>query len=816
MAEKLEKQKTQQAPDPETVRISVRSLVEFLLRSGDIDDRIGGMRDTQAMHIGSRLHRKIQGKQGSEYAAEVPLFGVFPCDDFYIRVEGRADGIVAAAEDQTALIDEIKGIARPVDRLEGPDGVHLAQAKCYAYFYASNENLDRIRVRMTYVNLETEQIRYFLEEYSYTDLETWFLNLLEEYKKWARFEREWKKIRRESVKKTVFPFPYRDGQKDLAAGVYRTIARGKILFIQAPTGAGKTLSTVFPAVKAIGEGLGDKLFYLTARTPARAVAAEAFALLRENGLRMKSVVLTAKEKACKCEEVHCNPEDCPYAKGHFDRINDAVYELITGEDVFDRERISRAAQTYQVCPFELSLDISTWMDAVIGDYNYVFHPRSRLKRFFGEGVKGDYLFLIDEAHNLVDRGRDMFSAELVKEDFMELRREVKAVSPQLAKGLERVNRRMLELKRECEGSSRLESLGTFPVTLMNLYGTMEELLGKSRSPEDPSSQAAPLFPPALREKVLDLYFRIGTFLDTCDLLDDHYVIYDEIDREGRFRLKLFCFNPAVNLQECLNKGRSSIFFSATLLPVDYYKSLLCTQEDAYAVYASSCFDPSRMQVLLGTDVSSRYTRRSEEEYARTAQYILKMVQAKQGNYMAFFSSYRMLESVADAFRPICPEEITMIEQTANMREADREAFLASFEEERTGSLIGLCVMGSIFSEGIDLRADRLIGAAIVGPGLPMVCTEQELLKTCYEELGMDGFRYAYQCPGMNRVLQAAGRVIRTEEDAGVVLLLDDRFTQYRYRQMFPREWQRTDRCTLAEVSGKLESFWKELQKKDPS
>lgn len=805
---KGQKEKTAKNVDPDLVRISVRSLVEFILRSGDIDNRTGGMPDREAMQLGSRLHRKIQGRAGDEYAAEVPLAGEFPCDDFRIRVEGRADGIIAATDKQDALIDEIKGILRPVESLEGPVPVHLAQARCYAYFYARDNQLDRVRVRMTYVNLETEQIRYFHEAYTGEELETWFLGVLEEYKKWARFERKWKQIRTEAIRQTTFPFPYREGQKDLAAGVYRTIARGKLLFIQAPTGVGKTLSTVFPAVKAMGEGMGEKLFYLTAKTSAGLVAAEAFGQLRGSGLRMKSVVLTAKEKICKCETPACNPEECPYAQGHFDRINDAVYDLITKEDVFDRDRISQAADIYRVCPFELSLDLSTWVDAVIGDYNYVFHPRSRLKRFFAEGVKGDYLFLIDEAHNLVDRGREMFSASLVKEDLLELRREVKEAAPAVARAAGRVNQRMLELKRECESYQRLEDLGTFPSALMNLYGVMEEALSAGRN--TPSQ----LLPAPVRDKILEMYFTIGTFLDTCDLLDEHYVIYDEIDPEGRFRLKLLCVNPAANLQACLDKGRAGILFSATLLPIDYYRRLLCTKEDAYAVYASSCFDPARMQVLIGTDVSSRYTRRSEEEYARSADYILKMVRARRGNYMAFFSSYRMLESVAASFRTICPSDVEMIEQTARMREEEREAFLAAFDQPRDGSLIGFCVMGSIFSEGVDLKADRLIGAAIVGPGLPMVCTEQELLMRSYEEQGLDGFRYAYQCPGMNRVLQAAGRVIRTEEDAGVVLLLDERFAQYRYTQMFPREWTRTDRCTLAQVSQKLDAFWEALDAGD--
>ncbi len=789
--EELKKQETEQ--NVEIDRISVRNLVEFILRSGDIDDRMGGGGpDKEAMQMGSRLHRKIQGRQGGDYQAEVALAGNYPCDDFVIRVEGRADGIIQ--NESGVIIDEIKGVLRPIEHIKEPVPVHLAQAKCYAYFYATDQDLSEIGVRMSYCNLESEEMKYFHFTYSYEELEEWFLGVLEEYKKWARFSRQWKEKRTESIHQTPFPFPYRPGQKELAADVYRTIARGKTLFIQAPTGVGKTLTTVFPAVKAMGEGKGDKIFYLTAKTIARTVASEAFAQLRDAGLSCKSIVLTAKDKMCKCAEPKCNPDACPYAKGHFDRINDAVFALLNQEDVFTRDLLDAAADQYMVCPFELSLDLSLWVDAIIGDYNYVFHPRSRLKRFFGEGVKGDYLFLIDETHNLVDRGREMYSATLVKEDFLALKKIVRKASPKMAASLERCNKVMLEYKRECERYKVLSNIGTFPIRLMNLVGIMEDYLDEHRGTE-------------ISEAVRDLYFQIYTFLDICDRMDECYVIYDELRADGSFALKLFCVDPSVNLQECLDKARGSVLFSATLLPIDYYKRMLSSKTDNYAVYADSCFDPSHLQVLVGSDTSSRYTDRTPEQFRRIASTIVQAVAARKGNYLVFFSSYRMMADVQERLYELADPDMEILAQESGMSEERREQFLDSFTADREKTLIGLCVMGSFFGEGIDLRADRLIGAIVVGTGLPQVNSEQEILKAYYDERGEDGFRYAYLCPGMNKVLQAAGRVIRTEEDRGIVLLLDDRFTRSQYRRMFPREWNDCRMCTESTVRERVTEFW---------
>ena len=355
------------------IRISVRNLVEFILRSGDIDNRIAAA-DKDAMLLGGKIHRKIQRRMGADYHAEVTLKYEVPCKGFLLSVEGRADGII----DTPAgfVIDEIKGVLKDLDAIKEPIEVHLAQAKCYAYIYATQKKLDEIGVQMTYCNMETEEIKRFQNVYVYEELEQWFWDLIGKYEKWARYQVQWKEKRNASIKKIEFPFSYREGQRDLAASVYRTILRKKKLFIQAPTGVGKTISTVFPAVKAVGEGLGEKIFYLTAKTITRTVAWQAFDTLKEQALRMKVLVLTAKEKICFCEETNCNPEECPYARGHYDRVNDAVYELLTTSDEMNREILEEQARKWKVCPHEMSLDVSEWVDAVICDYNYVFDPNA--------------------------------------------------------------------------------------------------------------------------------------------------------------------------------------------------------------------------------------------------------------------------------------------------------------------------------------------------------------------------------------------------------------------------------------------------------
>ena len=792
----------------EEIRVSVRNLVEFILRSGDIDNRRGAMADKDAMQMGSRLHRKIQGKMGADYHAEVPLRTQIDCDGFLLIVEGRADGIFE--QDGQTVIDEIKGVFRDVERMEEPDPVHLAQARCYACIYAEQQNLEKIGVQMTYANLDTEEIRRFSSSYTRSELEEWFTHLTEAYQKWAQMQLEWKTERKASIGKTVFPYPYREGQKELASAVYRTIWHGKKLFIQAPTGVGKTLSTVFPAVQAVGQELGDKIFYLTAKTITRTVAEEAFSLLKKQGLHYKVLTLTAKEKICFCEEPDCNPEKCPYAKGHFDRVNDAVYELLTSYEEnsanYSRERIMEQAEKWKVCPFEMALDVSLWSDAIICDYNYVFDPQAKLKRFFAEGVKGDYLFLIDEAHNLVERGREMYSATLYKEDFLEVKRFLKPFSRKAVAALERGNKYLLEWKRECGEYTLLSNIDSFALNLFNVSHALEQLLEDRESVMNRPSTDSEI--EEGKKKTLDFYFQVRAFLEIYEELDDSYEIYVQHDREGRFALKLYCIHTADKIGQCLEKGRASILFSATLLPVQYYMELLSGKPEDYAVYAKSTFDPAKKKVLLGLDVSTKYTRRTPAEYQKIASYIQQITDSRQGNYLVFFPSYKMMTDVRAYFEAEMQDDTEILEQSMHMSEAQREEFLEQFQERESGTLIGFCVMGGIFGEGIDLKKDRLIGAIVVGPGLPQVCNEREILKQYYDRRDMDGFDHAYRYPGMNKVMQSAGRVIRTDEDTGVIVLLDERFGQAQYRSSFPREWADYETCTLRNVKEKLERFWK--------
>lgn len=787
------------------IRISVRNLVEFILRAGDIDNRIAST-DKDTMQLGSRIHRKIQKQMGPDYHAEISLKYEIPCKDFTLKLEGRADGIIELPEG--IVIDEIKGVLRELNQIKEPVPVHLAQAMCYAYIYAASHNLPEIGVQMTYCNMETEEIKRFQSGYIFEDLERWFYELIGKYEKWARYQIQWKKKRDKSIKNVEFPFAYREGQKNLVTSVYRTILRKKKLFIQAPTGVGKTIATLFPAVKAVGEGLGDKIFYLTAKTITRTVAWQAFETLREQALRMKVIVLTAKDKICFCEETNCNPDYCPYAKGHFDRVNDALFELITQEEKMDREIIRAYAERYQVCPFELGLDASLFADAIIGDYNYVFDPRVNLKRFFSQTAydTGRYVFLVDEAHNLVDRASSMYSATLYKEDFLAVKRLVMPYSKKMARSLESCNRELLELKKKCpeHGYQILNDIGVLYLKLLHLHTTMEAFLEDYKQiPE--------------RKEILEFYFALTTFLNIADLIDDSYVIYDELKSDGRFMVRLYCVHPANNLKLCLDKGVSTVFFSATILPVKYYMEMLSDTVTDQAIYIPSPFDPEKRQIMVGVDVSTKYTRRSVKEYKRVAEYIRQLFNAHSGNYMVFLPSYKMLQEVYEQMIEGDCSGMELLCQEQNMKEADREAFLDHFSAKR--NVVAFCIMGGIFSEGIDLTGERLIGSVVVGPGLPQVCNERKIMMDyfnarksmeAYAGSSVDGFKYAYLYPGINKVFQSAGRVIRTEADAGVILLLDERFGTGEYNSLFPVEWQDAVFGNFDQISQSIEQFWSNL------
>lgn len=779
--------------DRSTIRISVRNLVEFVMRGGDIDNRRTSSAEKDAMQAGSRMHRKIQKRQGADYHAEVSMKHRVEQEDYQILVEGRADGIIEAVSGVT--IDEIKCVYMDIRQLEEPLPVHLAQALCYGYMYCcDHENVNTITIQITYCNLETEEIRRLKQDKTREELETWFQGLIHEYLKWAEYLYRHTLRRDESLRELEFPYKYRAGQKELAVSVYRALARKRNLFIQAPTGIGKTLSVVYPSLKSMGNGNGEKLFYLTAKTITRSVAENCFFLLRERGMLFTTVTITAKEKLCPLEKTECNPDVCPYAKGHFDRVNDAVFDILHEQQGITRKIILDYAEKYQVCPFEFCLDISSWADGIICDYNYVFDPNARLKRYFADGNQGDYLFLIDEAHNLVSRAREMFSACLVKEDILLVKKIIKGRSRKLERELERCNRNLLELKRESAEYRVLPDANLLASNLLGVMGEFDSFLEEEKE-----------FPE--RELVLQFYFDLRHFLNMYDGLDDHYRIYTELGEDGNFRLYLFCIDPSRCLNACLEKGIAGIFFSATMIPVMYYKKLLSGNPEDFAVYANSPFDREKRLILVAKDVSSRYTRRNKAEFGKVADYIMMLAQSHVGNYMVFFPSYRYMEVVEQILDERYDGSFRWQMQTKRMTEEEREEFLALFEEKREQSFVGLCVLGGIFSEGIDLKAERLEGTIIVGTGLPMVCSEQEILMQYFADQGGNGYDYAYQYPGMNKVLQAAGRVIRTAQDRGVILLLDDRFLRPEIQDLFPREWTEYGLVTRETVGGWLKHFW---------
>ena len=740
------------------LKISVRNLVEFVLRSGDIDNRTFSGTDVNAMQEGARLHRKIQGKMGGNYHAEVPLRMEFPYDDFTIMIEGRADGIIDGDDEVSATIDEIKCVYTDLIFIEEPKLLHKAQAMCYGCFYGIQNDLETINIQLTYVNIDTEEVKRFNETMSLHSLKNWFLDVLDEYSKWVKYLYEHTKNMKETAIKLEFPYEYRAGQREVAVSVYKAINRKVPLYIQAPTGIGKTMSTVFPAVKAMGEEKAEKLFYLTAKTIAGTVAHESFRILRKCGLDFKSIGITAKEKMCVCDETNCNPVYCQRAKGHFDRVNAAIYDVITNESDITREVVNEYALKHNVCPFEFCLDISNWVDGIVCDYNYAFDPSASLKRYFSEGGNGKYIFLVDEAPNLIDSAREMYSASLSKDKVLEVKRIMNTRDKKITSALERVNKVLLGYKRMCEDKpyNLMETTADLEIQLMRLQSYMEKYMEHHREFEN-------------RDIVLDFYFELLNYMAVVERLDECYRIYGRVDEDGEFRVHLMCINPSNNLKMCMEKAVSTVFFSATLLPVNYYKELLSGNKEDYAIYVDSPFNQENRLIFAATDVTSKYTRRNKNEYEKIANYIHKVISSKLGNYMIFFPSYSLLKAVYEVVIERKDfEDIVIVCQQNSMTERAREEFLALFETFGDKSLGAFCVMGGIFSEGIDLTNDKLIGTVVVGTGLPQVCVERDIIMNYFKEMGMNGFDYAYKYPGMNKVLQAAGRVIRTHEDTGII------------------------------------------------
>lgn len=777
-----------------SIVLSVRELVEFILRSGSIDSRFGGFDRAKE---GARIHRKLQKAEKDSYQPEVRLSNTMELDGYVFRVSGRADGIYT--EKGETVVDEIKTVTTSLENInEENRPTHWAQAKCYAFFYADQYHLDFINVRLTYYHVESGQIKHIRQNYSRIVLEKFYLDLLKQYVKWAKLKTKWSSMRNERINKMNFPYgTYRHGQREMAVAVYNAIRQEQNLFINAPTGIGKTLSTLFPALKALGEDYIEKIFYLTAKNSTCREAEKNFQLLKNTDYPCRCITLTAKEKICFLEKNACNPEECPYACGYFDRINDSLYQILQSAVFYSREKIEAIAEQYQLCPFELSLDLSEWCELIICDYNYLFDPQAALRRFFDETDKKPYVFLIDEAHNLVERSREMYTAQVCREDYRHLRKELGTRNQQLYKILNRVDDAFSEIVQP-------DHQGLKSWFHENAYGHLNEQLyyfcygceDWIRKHSDHKK----------RDLVLDLYFKTRSYLKIAEYYDEHYITQVETQKY-KTRIQQICLDPSALLKARSSLGRNTVYFSATLTPLAYFVRIFGENTESPKYSLPSPFNPQKLGILLADSIDTRYHERAKSS-DQVAAMIAAFIKGKAGNYLVYFPSYQYLKMIYDKI--VRMTDIRPVIQKENMDETERLAFMETFNQTETPQT-GFCVLGGIYSEGIDLKGERLIGSVIVSVGLPKLTEERNYMRAYYESHSPGtGFAYAYQFPGMNKVLQAAGRVIRDEKDCGMVLFIDRRLGSADYRKLFPEHLAHYIRVNSAsDVEKACTDFWKD-------
>lgn len=774
------------------IHISVRDLVEFVTKKGDLSGFFD-LSSRSSAHDGIRGHQKIQRSRPENYNSEVMVSYQFETEKFYIYIHGRIDGVFE--EDGSLVIEEIKTSRQDLDIfIEENLYLHLAQAKIYAFIYAADLELERIFIQMTYYHLDSGVIRSSKEEYVSDDLRIFFMEIVSKYLKWQEKLLEWYCVRNKSISAAEFPYPdYRLGQQDMMRDVREVIHNQGQMMIQAPTGIGKTAAVLFPAVKALGESEVEKIFYLTARTTGRVIAEQTLKEFNDTGLHLKCVTITAKEKVCLSGQPYCLGSDCPYARGYYDRLPEARTELFSC-DVFDQETIQCLAKKYRICPFEFSLDLCLWTDCIICDFNYAFDPRVYLKRFFLESSL-KCVFLIDEAHNLVDRSRHMFSAEIRKSAFLDLCRKFKDKNPEIFKVAGQINNWMrdnardLNLEKKGYDKERPEDLLPH---LNRLCQYIERIKLQSLNP-------------GLRFSLMDLYFETLWFLKVADSFDSNYVtVIDTIEKD--VTVKLLCLDSSGSMRAAFERAGSSILFSATITPMEYFAQVLGCREDLTVRIFPSPFPRENLCLLLHPNISTLYKNRSLTRNA-LVKAIGTLVEAKKGNYLVFFPSYEYLKMVYPIYAETYPQHILQV-QSPSMSEEERILFLDRFSSENSRTLVGFVVMGGIFGEGIDLAGDRLTGAVIVGVGLPGISLERELIKEHFSRNEMPGFKFAYQFPGMNRVFQAAGRVIRSETDRGVVLLIDSRYHWPEYNCLFPEEWNVRIVSDGVQLEYMAREFWK--------
>ncbi|PGZ84696.1 ATP-dependent DNA helicase [Bacillus sp. AFS029533] len=753
------------------IKVSVRTLVEYAHTAGSINLTY---KSSVSLIEGTKAHQKIQREYGEQDVKERPISGTIKLDQLAFQIEGRCDGLLL--KDDQYIIEEIKSTMKDLNEInENSYPVHWAQAKVYGYFICEELQLEKITLRLTYINILTEQKISFDLLFTKDELTNYLYKMLEIYYPFAKWKYDHIELRNQTIKELNFPFPsFRKGQRKLAGAVYQTIQEGNNLFAVAPTGIGKTVSTIFPTVKSIGEDRINRMFYLTSKTITRTVAEEAFKRMTDQGLCIKCTTITAKDKICFKEETMCQKDYCEFANGYYDRINDAVLDILSSEKALTREKIEEYARKHTVCPFEYSLDLLNSSDAIICDVNYIFDPRVSLKRLFDEHKRSTVL-LIDEAHNLVDRSREMYSASLFKSKFLELKNRYKNLKDELYAIINEINKRFIELRKKWKDvvtpvSKEIDG------DLLELLHTFNEIV-EIKLPEMDEDEN--------KQLLLDTYFESLNFVKIAEFFDENYVFYYELYK-SEVHLKLFCLDPSKVVNDVIKRFRSTIYFSATLTPIQYFQDMLGDQSRDYTISIDSPFHKEQLEVTIDP-LSTRYQDR-ERNLERLIDSVYKEITKRKGNYLVFYPSYQYLIQSVDLFKEKYPTIKTIVQENG-MTEIEREEFLLQFDSLNEETLVGFAVLGGIFSEGIDLKGDRLNGVVVIGVGLPQICLERNILKEHFNSVGKNGYYYAYVFPGMNKVMQAGGRVIRSESDEGTLLLIDDRYKSSLYQSLLPEEWK---------------------------
>ena len=770
-------------------RIAVRDIVSFLYASGDLSSET--FQNVSALE-GTKAHQYVQNQYTSEDQSEISISLMYEKNDYLLYLNGRMDGLIR--QENVYVLDEIKSTRKNIfDDTFTYNVEHLAQLKFYAYMYMKNEQLNDMDGRITYIQISDYKTRYFNFTFYLRDLEAFINDSIEEYLEWIGIVEHYQRQKFDSIETLSFPFDtYRRGQREMMAAVYQTIKDKDILYAIAPTGIGKTMASLFSSIKALDNDR-QKIFYTTAKTQGKTIALDAIHLLKEKGLKIKALEITAKDTTCFLEKRNCDPNVCPFAKGFFDRLKDATIDIFSNEDILDRQTIESYAKKHEICPFEYSLYVSYFVDIIICDYNYVFDPRVHLVRYFDE-FNYQPLLLVDEAHNMISRSRDMYSATIFKSDLIKLRRLGNKLKPSIRHAIKKVLD-ALEVYEERLTYAYFLSDKDIDETV---YDTIRNLLTKIENSlkENPKYNN--------KTQILDIYFTFLAFVKIYDYYGETYLTNIYKSNDDDLIVELRCLDASKYILDTLsNKAYGSTFFSATLHPIEYYKKLI-SQDVGETLKIKSPFPPEHLKLVLYNSISTRYKDR-DHSIDEVIKIIKETVQAKKGNYIAFFPSYQYLNQV---YEKLSSDDIEIILQEKDMGHLERHQTIDTFRSNSDTSRLGLFVMGGMFSEGIDYIGDMLSGVIVVGVGLPMINELNNQLKDYYDQAFNKGFDYAYQYPGMNKVIQAVGRVIRTENDKGVAILIDDRFDTPYYRKLFPIEWKSYERISSHQkLKLALKKFW---------